>query len=98
MSQRDPDAVDPECEAINWRRTDDGVELYDETNADAWVHVSWTAGTPPEKRLFSVCPECGAVAAQRGPPGRGTVCGDCGTAYDHALDADGRSHALDREK
>jgi hypothetical protein len=63
---------------VNWRSTGDGVRVYDEDDPDAWVEVSFEAGVPPEKRLFTVCPDCGFVAPQRTGPGRGMVCGECG--------------------
>jgi hypothetical protein len=64
---------------VDWRQTADGVRLYDPDDPDAWVEVSFEAGVAPERRLFSVCPDCGFVAPQRTPPGRGMVCGECGT-------------------
>jgi hypothetical protein len=63
---------------VDWRTTGGAVRLYDEDNPDAWVEVSFEAGVPPEKRLFSICPDCGFVAPQRTGPGRGMVCGECG--------------------
>jgi hypothetical protein len=74
--RRDEDPVD-------WRRTADGVRLFDPDNADAWIEVTFEAGVPPEKRLFMVCDDCGAVAPQRTRPGRGAICGDCGTEHTH---------------
>lgn len=70
--------VDREDALINWRNTGGGVRIYDEDNADAWIEVAFEAGVPPEKRLYSICPECGLVAPQRTGPGRGMVCGECG--------------------
>lgn len=70
-------------EPINWRQTNAGVKIYDETNPDAWISVEFEAGVPPERRLFMICEECGGVFAQRGKPGNGTVCGDCGATYEH---------------
>ncbi len=84
MSERATRSTEAEGEAINWRQTSTGVTIYDEGNPDAWVHMEFTAGIPPERRLFMICPECGGVFAQRGKPGNGTVCGDCGATYDHA--------------
>ena len=75
--------TDRRDESINWRRTDTGVELYDERNPDAWIHAEWMATAPPETRLFMICPDCGAVAAQRGRPGTGSVCVDCGSSFEH---------------
>lgn len=75
-------------DAINWRRTADGVELYDETNPDAWIHADFTAGVAPEHRLFMICPECGAVAAHRSKPASASSCGACGATFDHGLDRD----------
>lgn len=69
--------------AINWRTEGAGVTIYDEDNPDAWVRMEFEAGVAPEKRLFMVCDECGAVVAQRSRPGNGTVCGDCGAEFTH---------------
>jgi len=69
--------------AINWRRDGSSVTVYDEENPEAWVRVAFEAGVPPEKRLFMVCDECGAVVPQRAQPGSGTVCGDCGAEFTH---------------
>ena len=63
---------------VDWRTTGDGVRVYDEDDPDAWVEVSFEAGVPPEKRLYSICPDCGFVAPQRAGPGRGMICGECG--------------------
>ncbi|THE66867.1 hypothetical protein D8Y22_01340 [Salinadaptatus halalkaliphilus] len=82
MATREPTA-DLEGEAVNWRQTNGGVTLYDETNPDAWIEMAFEAGVDPEHRLFMICPDCGAVFAQRSKPGSGTVCGDCGAAFDH---------------
>jgi rubredoxin len=68
--------------AVNWRRTDDGVELYDEANPDAWIHMDVEPGAPAEERPFSVCPECGVVAPQRTAPGPHMVCGECGAEFE----------------
>lgn len=68
---------------VDWRRTDDGVRLFDPENDDAWIEVAFEAGVDPEKRLFMVCPDCGAVAAQRTRPGRASICADCGTEHEH---------------
>ncbi len=83
MSERVSRELTSEGEAINWRQTQTGVTIYDERNSDAWISVEFTAGIPPEHRLYMVCPECGAVFAHRTKPGHGSVCGDCGTRYDH---------------
>ncbi|WP_255170428.1 hypothetical protein [Natrononativus amylolyticus] len=83
MSKRARQAGDPDGEAINWRQTASGVTVYDEENPDAWVHMEFKAGVPPEHRLYMVCDECGSVFAQRGKPGSGTRCGECGALYDH---------------
>jgi hypothetical protein len=83
MSNRGQGTSEVGYDAINWRQTTTGVTIYDESNSDAWVHMEFEAGVPPESRLFMICTECGAVFAQRGKPGRGTVCGECGTTYDH---------------
>ncbi|ELY75662.1 hypothetical protein C488_09634 [Natrinema pellirubrum DSM 15624] len=84
MSERESAAVDRGDSPVNWRQTGSGVTLYEEGNADAWIHAEFEAGIDPEHRLFMICDECGAVFAQRSKPGNGTVCGDCGTAFDHA--------------
>lgn len=70
--------VDSEDGRVNWRTTGDGVRIFDENDPDAWVEVSFDAGVPPEKRLYTICPECGLIAPQRTGPGRGMVCGECG--------------------
>jgi len=72
-----------ESEPVDWRRTDDGVRLFDPANDDAWIEVAFEAGVDPEKRLFMVCDDCGAVAAQRTRPGRASICADCGTEHEH---------------
>ena len=86
MSQRELEPADPTADPINWRQTPTGVVLYDETNADAWVEMTFEAGTAPEHRLFMICEECGTVSAQRSKPGNGTACGDCGAVFDHRDD------------
>ena len=83
MSERDARAVPDDGTAVNWRQNSSGVTLYEEGNPDAWIHTELEAGVAPEKRLFMVCAECGAVFAQRVKPGRGTTCGDCGTTFEH---------------
>lgn len=84
MATRRPTAdPEPETEAINWRQAGSTVTLYDEGNSDAWVRMEFEAGVAPEHRLYMICPECGAVFAQRTAPGRGSVCGDCGETFDH---------------
>lgn len=79
-------------EAVNWRRTADGIELYDEANADAWIRFETEAGAAADVRPRSVCPDCGLVAEQRTAPGRYMVCDDCGEEFDTAA-AEGRGHA-----
>ncbi|MCD2200120.1 hypothetical protein LPA44_09435 [Halobacterium sp. KA-4] len=76
---------------VNWRRTDDGVELYDEADSDAWIRMAVEPGAPAEERPYSVCPECGLVAAQRTVPGRHMVCADCGAEFDVDATADARA-------
>ena len=83
MSERGLETVDADEDPINWRRDGADVTLYDETNRDAWIQVTFEAGVPPEHRLFMICDDCGAVFAQRSAPGRGTVCGDCGATFEH---------------
>nr|WJK63522.1 hypothetical protein QSJ49_09945 [Halobacterium salinarum] len=56
--------------SVNWRRTDSGVELYDETNPDAWIHVDVDPGAPADERPYSVCPDCGVVAPPAHRPHR----------------------------
>jgi hypothetical protein len=73
----------PEAEPIyDWTRTDDGVRIHDPENPDAWVQMSFEAGVPPEKRLFMVCDDCGAVAAQRTRPGTISICGECDASFE----------------
>ncbi|WP_121742051.1 hypothetical protein [Natronorubrum halophilum] len=86
MSKRRMKAIETEDHAINWRQRGAAVTLYDEANSDAWVRMTFEAGTPPEHRLYMVCDDCGAVFAQRTTPGTCTVCGDCGATYDHRRD------------
>lgn len=86
MSKRGADAVEADESPINWRRTDDGIALFDVTNPDAWVRMHFEAGVAPEHRLYMICDECGAVLAQRTTPGNTTVCGDCGAAFEHRRD------------
>ncbi|WP_408959338.1 hypothetical protein [Natrinema sp. 74] len=86
MSERDTRAVAADDTAVNWRQHSSGVTLYEEGNADAWIRAEFEAGVAPEKRLFMVCDDCGAVSAQRSKPGSGTVCGDCGATFDHRRD------------
>ena len=86
MSKRGMEAVDTDAQPINWRQDGGDVTLYDETNADAWIRVTFEAGIPPEHRLFMVCDACGAVFAQRSAPGHSTVCGDCGETFEHRRD------------
>ncbi|GAA0280026.1 hypothetical protein [Halobacterium noricense] len=76
---------------VNWRRTDDGVELYDEADPDAWIRMAVEPGAPAEERPYSVCPECGLVAAQRTVPGRHMACADCGAEFDVDATADARA-------
>ncbi|WP_135854350.1 hypothetical protein [Halorussus salinus] len=66
---------------INWTRTDDGVEIYDETNPDAWVRMEFVSGIAPEKRLYGVCDDCGLVTAQRALPSASMACGNCGAEF-----------------
>ncbi|ARS89065.1 hypothetical protein [Natrarchaeobaculum aegyptiacum] len=77
------DDVDAQPEPINWRQSGAAVTLYDERNPDAWVRMEFQAGVPPEHRLFMICPDCGAVFAQRSTPGTGSACGDCGATFEH---------------
>ncbi|MCG1004022.1 MULTISPECIES: hypothetical protein [Halobacterium] len=76
---------------VNWRRTDDGVELYDETDSEAWVRMSVEPGAPAEERPYSVCSECGLVAAQRTVPGRHMVCDGCGAEFEVDATTDARA-------
>ncbi|MFB6071568.1 MAG: hypothetical protein ABEJ88_01220 [Halobacterium sp.] len=68
---------------VNWRRTDDGVELYDEANPDAWIRVTVEPGAPADERPYSVCPECGVVAPQRTMPSDAMTCGECGAEFEN---------------
>jgi len=69
-------------DSVNWRRTARGVELYDPENPDASIRMEVDAGAPAHERPFSICPECGLVAAQRAPPGRYMVCGGCDAEFE----------------
>ncbi|QSW97834.1 hypothetical protein [Haloterrigena alkaliphila] len=86
MSRRATEAVETDAEPINWRQRGSDVTLYDETNPDAWVRMTFEAGVPPEHRLYMICDDCGAVFAQRTTPGASTVCGDCGATFEHRHD------------
>lgn len=70
-----------DADPINWERTDDGVEIYDETNSDAWVRMEFVSGIAPEKRLFGVCDDCGLVMPQRAMPSESMACGHCGSEF-----------------
>lgn len=72
-----------ECDAdpVNWRRTDGGVEIYDETNPDAWVRMEFVSGVDPGRRLFGICDECGLVTPQRTLPSETMTCGNCGVEF-----------------
>lgn len=83
MTTRHARTTETGGDAINWRQTAGGIEIYDETNPDAWINATFIAGTPPEHRLFTVCPDCGGVYASRCKPGNVTVCGDCGAVFEH---------------
>ena len=67
---------------VNWRRTAHGVELFDADNPDAYIRMSVAAGAPAHERPFTICPDCGLVAAQRTPPGRYMVCGGCDAEFE----------------
>ncbi|USZ69978.1 hypothetical protein NGM10_16370 (plasmid) [Halorussus salilacus] len=71
-----------EADRINWKRTDGGVELYDETNADAWVRMEFVSGIDPARRLYGICDDCGLVAPQRGLPSASMACGNCGAEFE----------------
>ncbi|WP_267640709.1 hypothetical protein [Haloarchaeobius amylolyticus] len=81
MTERTAKAVTEDDPAYDWTRTDGGVRIYDPENPDAWVEMEFEAGVPPEKRLFMVCDECGAVAPQPTRPGNCSVCGECQTEF-----------------
>ncbi|WP_436347928.1 hypothetical protein [Natronorubrum sp. FCH18a] len=86
MSKRGRHAAETDGQPLNWRQTGAGVTVYDETNPDAWVRMTFEAGVRPEHRLFMICDDCGAVFAQRTAPGHSTICGDCGATFDHRRD------------
>ena len=86
MSERESATVTSDERAINWRQNGSGITIYEAGNPDAWIRADFEAGVPPEHRLFMICDECGAVFAQRSTPGNATVCGDCGTTFDHRHD------------
>ncbi len=87
MSNRGMETDEREEHTVNWRQTNGEVTLYEPDNPDAWIRAKFEAGVAPEHRLYMVCPECGATLAQRCTPGNGTICGDCGTAFDHESEA-----------
>jgi hypothetical protein len=67
--------------AVNWTRTDGGVEIYDERNDDAWVRMEFVSGIDPGRRLYGICDDCGLVTPQRGLPGDSMTCGGCGAEF-----------------
>ena len=71
-----------EVDPVNWRRTDGGVEIYDEANPDAWVRMEFVSGIDPGKRLYGVCDDCGLVTPQRALPSASMACGNCGAEFD----------------
>jgi len=66
---------------VNWTRTADGVEIYDERNPDAWVRMEFVSGIDPDKRLYGICDDCGLVTAQRALPSASMACGNCGAEF-----------------
>lgn len=76
LERRERDA-DP----INWKRTDGGVEIYDERNSEAWVRMEFVGGIDPDKRLYGICDDCGLVLPQRSLPSASMACGDCGSEF-----------------
>jgi hypothetical protein len=71
-----------DADAVNWKRTDGGVEIYDEHNSDAWVRMEFVSGIDPAKRLYGVCDDCGLVMPQRSLPSESMACGNCGSEFD----------------
>ncbi|SEH16531.1 hypothetical protein SAMN04487967_2687 [Natronorubrum sediminis] len=86
MSKRTGRVAETDSVSINWRQHGSSVTLYDETDTDAWIRMTFEAGTPPEHRLYMICDDCGGVFAQRTTPGRSSVCGDCGATFNHRRD------------
>jgi len=76
LERRERDA-DP----INWKRTDGGVEIYDERNSEAWVRMEFVGGIDPDKRLYGICDDCGLVLPQRSLPSASMACGHCGSEF-----------------
>lgn len=70
-----------EEDPVNWRRTDGGVEIFDERNSEAWVRMEFVGGIDPARRLFGVCDECGLVTPQRTLPSETMTCGNCGVEF-----------------
>lgn len=70
------------ADPVNWRRTDGGVEIYDEANPDAWVRMEFVSGVESCKRLFGVCDDCGLVTPQRALPSASMACGNCGAEFE----------------
>jgi len=77
LERRERDA-DP----INWKRTDGGVEIYDERNSEAWVRMEFVGGIDPDKRLYGICDDCGLVLPQRSLPSASMACGHCGSEFE----------------
>ena len=67
---------------VNWKRTGSGVEIYDESNSDAWVRMEFVSGIDPGRRLYGICGECGLVTPQRALPSDSMSCGSCGTEFE----------------
>jgi len=72
-------------EPVNWRRTDEGVEIYEAGNPDAWVRMAFVGGIDPSERLYGICGDCGLVAPQKALPSERMVCGNCGAEFDATL-------------
>ena len=71
-----------DADAVNWKRTGGGVEIYDETNPDAWVRMEFVSGIDPGERLYGICDDCGLVTPQRALPSASMACGNCGAEFD----------------
>lgn len=81
MSER-VEQLEADGDRINWKRTGSGVEIYDETNPDAWVRMEFVSGIDPERRLYGICDDCGLVTAQRSLPSASMACGNCGSEFE----------------
>lgn len=75
------EARERDADPVNWKRTNGGVEIYDERNSDAWVRMEFVSGIDPGERLYGICDDCGLVAPSRNLPSASMTCGYCGAEF-----------------